>query len=128
MAKKVKKELTRNNGTLTEAQFWSFIRSKLRNASRWWKPITQVRNDARRPYKGSIPRVKWEYQCSVCKKWWLAKDVEVDHISPLGSLKCSNDLPLFVERLFCETDNLQLLCKGCHNNKTKKQIKSRKKD
>lgn len=125
MAKKVKKELTRNNGTLTEAQFWSFIRSKLRNASRWWKPITQVRNDARRPYKGENKRQKWEYMCSNCKKWWNVKEVEVDHIIEVGSLKSAEDLPGFVERLFCEKQNLRLLCKHCHSQSTANYMKTK---
>jgi 5-methylcytosine-specific restriction endonuclease McrA len=41
---------------------------------------------------------------------------------------CANDLPGFVERLFCEVDNLQVLCEGCHNIKTQaeKAIKKKK--
>jgi 5-methylcytosine-specific restriction endonuclease McrA len=43
----------------------------------------------------------------------------VDHIHPAGSLNCAADLPGFVERLFCEQDNLQVLCESCHDEKTK---------
>jgi hypothetical protein len=45
----------------------------------------------------------------------------VDHILPAGSLNCSGDLPGFVDRLFCETDNLQVLCTACHNVKTQNE-------
>lgn len=112
---------TRNNGTLTESAFWSFIRSGLRQKSRWWKPITQCKLNAKRAYKGVNKRQKFEYQCNSCKKWFAEKNINVDHIEPAGSLNCANDLPGFVERLFCEVDNLQVLCSGCHNVKTQNE-------
>jgi 5-methylcytosine-specific restriction endonuclease McrA len=112
---------TRNNGTLTESAFWSFIRSGLRQKSRWWKPITQCKLNAKRDYKGPNKRQKFEYQCNSCKKWFADKNINVDHIHPAGSLNCANDLPGFVERLFCEVDNLQCLCVSCHNVKTQNE-------
>jgi 5-methylcytosine-specific restriction endonuclease McrA len=112
---------TRNNGTMTESAFWSFIRSGLRQKSRWWKPITQCKLNAKRTYKGPNKRQKFEYQCNSCKKWFAEKNINVDHIDPAGSLNCANDLPGFVERLFCETDNLQVLCSSCHNTKTQNE-------
>lgn len=52
----------------------------------------------------------------------MRKEVQIDHIEPAGSLKGFDDLPGFVERLFCEVDGLQVLCKdGCHNKKTHKK-------
>ena len=112
---------TRNAGTMSESAFWSFIRSALRQKSRWWKPITQCKLNAKRPYKGPLKRQKFEYQCNSCKKWFAEKNINVDHIQPAGSLNCAADLPGFVERLFCEIDNLQVLCTNCHDVKTKKE-------
>ena len=110
---------TRNAGTMTESAFWSFIRSALRNKSMWWKPILQCKLSAKRTYKGPNKRQKFEYQCNKCKNWFPEKKVQVDHIIPAGSLNCAADLPGFVERLFCEKENLQVLCSGCHDEKTK---------
>lgn len=110
---------TRNAGTMTESAFWSFIRSALRQKSRWWKPITECKMKARRAYKGPLKRQKFEYQCNSCKDWFPEKKINVDHIIGAGSLNCSADLPGFVERLFCEQDNLQVLCTECHDKKTK---------
>jgi len=124
MAKKkraTKTEKTRNAGTLTESAFWSFIRSGLRQKSRFWKPITQCKMAARRAYKGPLKRQKFEYQCNVCSKWFPEKKINIDHIIPAGSLRCANDLPGFVERRFCEVDNLQVLCQDCHDIKTKEE-------
>lgn len=52
----------------------------------------------------------------------MRKEVEVDHIVPCGTLKCVEDLPGFVTRLFCEADGFQVLCKAnCHSKKTRKR-------
>jgi 5-methylcytosine-specific restriction endonuclease McrA len=128
MAKRVLIPKTRNAGTMSEAAFWSFIRSALRQKSRWWKPIAVCKMNARRLYKGTNKRQKYEYQCNKCKKWYAEKEINVDHIIPAGSLNCADDLPQFVERLFCEKDNLQVLCTGCHDKKTlkEKQLKKKK--
>jgi len=116
---------TRNNGTMTESAFWSFIRSGLRQKSRWWKPITQCKLNAKRTYKGPNKRQKFEYQCNSCKKWFAEKNINVDHIDPAGSLNCANDLPGFVERLFVEVEGLQVLCSICHDKKTAKERENR---
>jgi 5-methylcytosine-specific restriction endonuclease McrA len=106
-------------GTMTESAFWSFIRSALRQKSRFWKPITECKLQARRLYKGVNKRQKYEYQCNTCKNWCIEKKINVDHICPAGSLNSAQDLPGFVDRLFCEVSNLQVLCEKCHDKKTK---------
>lgn len=118
-SKKERVPKTRNAGTMTEAAFWSMIRSALRKRSMYWKPINNAKNEAKRPYKGDNPRLKWEYQCKKCKKWFPAKNIEIDHIKEVGSLKSGDDLKGFVERLFAE-NGFQVLCKKCHNKKTHK--------
>lgn len=118
---RVKSPKVRNAGTMTESAFWAFIRSALRHKSMYWKPITQCKLNAKRPYKGPIKRQKFEYQCNMCKGWFAEKHINVDHICPAGSLKSAQDLPGFIERLFCEVDNLQVLCTQCHDVKTKNE-------
>jgi hypothetical protein len=83
--------------------------------------------NARRNYRGTNKRQKYEYQCRKCRQWFPEKDINVDHILPAGSLNCAQDLPQFVERLFCEQDNLQCLCLSCHDKKTLKEKQSKKK-
>jgi len=112
-------EKTRNNGTMTESQFWAGIRSALRAKSRfWWKPIQIAKNKNKRPYKGNNKRQKWEYQCTECKNWVDGKNIAVDHKIAAGSLKSAKDLEGFIERLFCEAEGLTTLCKDCHKEKT----------
>ncbi len=117
----------RNAGTMTESAFWSFIRSALRQKSRFWKPILQCKYEARRAYKGPNKRQKFEYLCNSCNKWFPDKKINVDHMVPAGSLNCAQDLPGFVERLFCEKEHLQVLCETCHDEKTKQEKLCQKK-
>ena len=120
---RILKPKPRNAGTMTESAFWSFIRSGLRQKSRFWKPVLLSKEKAKRMYQGPNKKQKYEYQCNSCKKWYAAKDVNVDHIIPAGELNCATDLPGFVERLFCEVDNLQVLCSGCHDAKSNSERK-----
>lgn len=117
---KVKKVVvkTRNSGTFTESAFWSFIRSALRNKSRFWKPIQECKLKARRKSQSSNKKLKFEYQCNNCKNWFPDKQVVADHVLCAGSLNKADDLPGFVTRLFCEIDNLVCLCDDCHKIKT----------
>jgi hypothetical protein len=105
-----------NSGRWSRARFFSFIRSALRLASRKWPPRIDAKVAARRHIKvpGRSKRQKWEYQCSCCLGWYADKEVEVDHIVPAGRLASYDDLPGFVERLFCEADRLRVLCRRCH--------------
>ena len=108
----------RNHGTMTESGYWGGIRSALRQKSRWWLPKSEAKKISRREYTGKNKRQKWEYPCAHCKKWFMDKETEVDHIIGAGSLRCAEDLAGFVERLFCEIDGFQVLCKPCHLVKT----------
>lgn len=117
----------RNAGTFTESAFWMFIRNALRRRSIVWKPISLCRERAKRRYNGPNKRQKYEYQCNICKEWYKGSEVAVDHIEPVGTLKNSNDLPHFVETLFCEIENLQCICRSCHDAKTLIDNKSTKK-
>lgn len=109
--------------TWTTARYFSFIRSALRRA--WTKyPVRyQAMDKAKYPYRGRDKRTKWVYECKSCTKRYKSTEVQVDHIEPAGSLKEYADLPGFVSRLFCEANNLQVLCKECHDRKTKEERK-----
>ena len=113
-----KPEKTRCGKTWTEARYWGFIRSALRRAFTRYPVNYQCRNAAKRPYKGPNKLQKNEFQCGVCKEWFIQKATQVHHLVECGSLKSYSDLPGFVERLFCEVDNLQVVCKTCHSRIT----------
>ena len=124
MAKKVIKRkattiLSRNGNTMTESQFFSKIRSVLRSGFRYWKPMQLALEAASRPSQSTNKRIKKEYQCNHCKKWYKRLDVEIDHKIECGSLITYEDIVPFIQRLTPENINaFQILCKPCHKIKT----------
>ena len=126
--KKPKKQLvprTRNAETLTEAAYWGKVRSALRNAFRYWKPMEEAKKKARRINR-SGGRHRYEFQCAECKKWFKDADIQKDHTIPAGSLKNGDDLKGFLERLTPE-EGFQMLCKDkCHKAKTARERQERK--
>lgn len=127
VVRKSRVEKPYNQGTMSKSMFFSMIRSALRQKSRWWKPIAECKKLAKRVYKGPLKRQKFEYQCNQCKNWFPDKKVAVDHIIPAGELNDFNDIPGFVQRLFCEIDGLQVLCENCHSMKTKEERENKNK-
>ena len=109
--------LTRADGTWSECRFWGFLRSGLRKMSQRWKPIYTALHRQRRKSQSDNPRLKWEFCCEQCLKWYPRKEVAVDHIEDCGSLKSFDDVAGFMERLFCEADKLRVLCKDCHTGR-----------
>lgn len=110
-------ERTRNGGTWTEARYFGFIRSALRAAFMKWGPKNAAKLNAKIGYN--------QYTCASCEGVFGNKDVQVDHIEPCGTLKKYDDLPAFVEKMFCEVEGFQVLCKSCHQTKTNEERKSR---
>lgn len=109
----------RAGNTWTESRYFQFIRTALRGAFTRYPPKYQALKEAQR---GTRPNT---YECAECNELFKAKEVQVDHIEPAGSLKTYKDLPAFVERMFCEADNLQVLCKPCHKVKTAEERKKK---
>ena len=115
---------TRAGNKWTEARYWAFIRSALRGAWSRYPVKHALKMAQRRSVTGK--KHSFEYQCNMCSAWFMDKEVQVDHIVPAGSLKTYDDLPAFVENLFCELEDLQILCKPCHLIKTGIENEQRK--
>jgi hypothetical protein len=51
----------------------------------------------------------------------------VDHIDPVVSVEHGFEgWNVYIERMFCEADGYQVLCKTCHSIKTANERKARK--
>lgn len=116
---------TRNGKRWTEARYRSFITSALRSASRRWPPKYEAIKEAYTDTKTNkvTGRQARHYKCAGCGKDYPQSGVQVDHITPIGKDLDWNE---FIERLFCEADNLQVLCKTCHKLKTKEERENQK--
>lgn len=58
------------------------------------------------------------YDCESCGSTFGLGDIAVDHVDPIGQFFDFNHLSGFIDRLWCHFDNLQILCKSCHKEKT----------
>lgn len=111
----------RNGGQWSEARYQSFVKSALRAASRRWPPKFETLNDSYVDRRTNVKtgRPAKHFQCNTCKLLYPASEVQVDHIEPIidpttGFISWD----LVIERMFCEKDNLQVLCIECHKIKT----------
>lgn len=75
----------------------------------------------RREAKKKAKRGK-SYLCACCKDTYLK--VSVDHIDPVGTFVSWD---AFINRLFCPIENLQVLCKECHDAKSQSERDTRRK-
>lgn len=127
-AKRPRVPKTRNLGTLTESEYFSKIRSGLRNAFRWWKPMMEALKRASRPSQNKQnKRLKTEYKCAHCQQWFSRREVEIDHIEPAGSLRSYEDIVPFIKKLTVEDVHAyQILCKKDHKIKTAIDNENRK--
>lgn len=109
-------EKLRCNNTMTESQYLAWIRSTLRSKSLKWPPRAKALELARRPYHGPSKQQKWQYQCAICGEWFKAKEVVVDHFPvAAGSILSVEDIGPFANNLYCEVDNLRVLCSEDHD-------------
>lgn len=100
---------------MTESAFLGWVRSALRSKSLRWPPRAEALKLARRPYNGPNKLQKWEHKCAICESWIKGKECQVDHHpKPAGSILSVSDIGEFVNNLYCEVDNLRVLCDGCH--------------
>ena len=120
----------RNGGEWTDARFRSFVTSALRAASRRWPPKYKALKEAfvGRKTNKKTGKLAMHYKCAKCKKHFVAADVQVDHVLPVVDPKVGfvswDD---FINRIFCEIENLQVMCKPCHKVKTEEEKLERKK-
>lgn len=128
--KKIAPSKTRNGGEWTEARFRSFVVSALRAASRRWPVKWAVMKAAfvGKTINKETGKLAQHYKCAACKCNFPAANVVVDHIEPVvDTMVGFVDWNTYVERMFCEADGLQVLCKPCHSDKTAQERKERKK-
>ena len=115
----------------TQAKFKSFLKSGLRTLSTKWPPAHKILKQNRRASQREDKRIKWEYQCNHCKQWFLQKEIERNHIIPVGGFsqdfsKWPEEFGKIAERMFVGVDGYDLLCKECHAKLTEQQNQERR--
>jgi len=138
MAKKKKKKPKYNpNSQIRSAIRRTFSRSPL---------VQEVKQSVRSEhdqYKkdGTLAKRKAvRYECAECSGLFMGTDVAVDHIDPVIPVdQTFTSWDDFIKRLFCEKENLQVLCSykrkdehkfsdvpSCHHKKTQLEKTQRK--
>jgi 5-methylcytosine-specific restriction endonuclease McrA len=99
-------------------------------ASRRWPVKFEVLKKASvgRKVNAKTGKLALHYQCAKCTKAFIGLDVQVDHIIPVVGKEGFVSWDEYVERMFCEADNFQILCKPCHKLKTDTEKLRRKKN
>jgi len=117
-----------NEGEWTAARFRGFVVAALRTATRRWEPKYKALIEAEvgRRVNKTTNKLAKHYRCNHCKEVFPAKEVQVDHINPVVCpVTGFENWDVFINRLFCEKENLQVLCKECHKIKTQQEKKER---
>jgi hypothetical protein len=113
----------------TEARWHSFIVSILRSGTRRYPPKYECLNEAKTEKKinSKTGRLAQHFRCNWCKIDFPNSEVQVDHIEPVVDPKEGfTTWDKFISRLYCSKENLQVLCKECHDIKTKKEKEVKK--
>lgn len=108
----------------TEGRVHAFIVAVLRAGTRRWPPKFETLNEAKTEKKVNekTGRLAQHYQCAMCEGEFTSKDIQVDHKQPVVDPKKGfTTWDNYIERLFCEKDNLQVLCVPCHKEKSKEE-------
>lgn len=108
----------------TEGRLKSFITSTLRGAFRKFPPKYETLKEAYVGirHNGKTKRDGKHYRCAGCSGEFPTSEVNVDHIIPVVDPKYGfQGWDVFISRLFCSKDNLQVLCSNCHDLKTKEE-------
>ncbi len=118
---------------ILEKETEKLVRSALRVAWMRWpgkKPVLEkaCRETFPKNKDGSRRKKPFKfYKCACCNSWeFKLKEVQVDHIVPVGSFKLKH-IADYVNRLFCDLSNLQVICKKCHKVKNKLENDTRRK-
>ena len=78
------------------------------------REVPRYNNDGNRAKKDAV-----QYRCNVCGQWTKSTAVAVDHIAPVVDVQDGFvDWNQFIDRLFCDVSNLQVICDTCHDSKT----------
>ena len=118
------KKTSKKTPNWTEGRFRAFITSTLRGGFRKYPPKYEVLKEALwgKKVNSKTGRMCIHYTCNECKHEYPAKEVNVDHVEPVVCPKEGFiDWNTFITRLFCTSDNLQVLCSKCHTKKTKEE-------
>lgn len=101
---------------------------RLRRISIYWRGRNEAINDAKvwvsmGKFKNGKPKTKVLFECAECARqgidgYYERHDIQADHIIPVANTDGFQDWNSYIEALFCDKSNFQVLCKYHHDVKT----------
>jgi|ERR1700722_8228222 len=120
LTQKEKFKLLEQNLEAFEKYRLNFVKAQLRRASVWKWPASSIALDN--------AKLDGLFKCAECKSYYTEKNVNRDHIESVENVVTGyTDLDNYVKRLLVKSDQIQILCLTCHNNKTQIENELRKK-
>lgn len=112
----------------TDAKWRSWVVSLLRRGSMRFPPRNEALRAAKTEKKinEKTGRMAQHYRCAECLQEFPAKEVQVNHIDPVIGDSGFIDWDTYIERMFCPVENLNVLCRTCHDVKSAQERKDRK--
>lgn len=110
----------------------SFLIPKLRRMSYQWPERAKAFHTAKRfiqvgRFKNGKPKFKMKFECECCNNLFDKEDIQLDHKDPIVDVNTGFvDWNTYIDRMFCDYDNWQVLCRGDHELKTQMEQESRK--
>lgn len=105
----------------TPGRLKTFITSTLRGGFRKFPPKYETLKEASvgKKINPKTKRLAEHFTCKSCNQVFPGKEVQVDHLAPVVCPKKGFvSWDEYIARLFCDKDNLQVLCSECHDKKT----------
>jgi 5-methylcytosine-specific restriction endonuclease McrA len=104
----------------------TWIINALRRASFRYPPAIKAIKKARTEYyikaKNGNDVKRVDFTCQVCNKAGLKrKEVNLDHIIPVVGPEGFIDWNNYIERMFCDESNYQIICISCHDEKSSRE-------
>lgn len=109
---------------------YTWLVPKLRQIARIWPGKNIARDKAKERvhigfYKNGNPEYKVMYKCVDCEQLFDGKETHVDHQIPVVGIEGFTDWDDYVNRLFCDSNNLVIRCIECHKIKSFLENKER---
>lgn len=103
----------------------SYIISTLRAAS--FRIPVRVGYTARKECIARAKLGRGQYECNSCRGVFKQYQLKIDHVLPVVDIKLGfQGWDVFINRLFCNTDNLSAICSTCHDSKSAVERELRK--
>lgn len=97
----------------------SFLIPILRRGTYRWKERTAALKAARKD--------RGIYECALCKGLFKQKETVLDHINPVVDPKTGfTNWDDYINKMFCDADGYQVICKSCNEAKTTLENELRK--